>query len=139
MCLLSSLSSNGSAFVYLRSFIHSLTHLNIYKGFLCLLAQGMAPIFTKSPGHPRFPPLLHLHLLPGPYFTTAKRINDHILLLLPLNFLFNNYGQHSRSSHHHPCPGLLKQPPTSHPFSSLASLQPVLHVLQPELSFTNSI
>lgn len=111
----------------LRSFIHSFTHLNIYKGFLWLPFQGMTPRLTKLPTGSSLIPSFR-----SPYLTSAKTVNDHILLLLLLNFLFNTYNRSSSSSHHHLPPGLLKQPPTSHPFSNLFymySARVILHEL----------
>lgn len=102
LCLLSS-PSNVLAFVYLRSFIHSFSHLNIYKDFLCLLSQGMTPKFTKLPDHPWFLSLSRIYLfLPESLSSLSQNlINGHVLLLLLLNFLFNTYGHSSSSSHHH--------------------------------------
>lgn len=95
-------TTNVPAFGYLRSFIHSFSHLSIYKDFLGLLSQGMTPKFTKlPPDHPWFLLLSHIYLfLPEslPYLS-QNLINRHVLLLLR-NFL-NTYGHSSSSSHHH--------------------------------------
>lgn len=148
LCLLSSpppppsppsLTSNAPAFVYLRSRVHSLTHLNIYKGFL---VSHLGEWHQDSPSYQGilYSFLSHTSTSSsrGPYLTSAETVNDPILLLPLLNFLFSIYNHSSNSSCHHLPPGLLKQPPTGHPFSSLLSLQPVLRVLQPQRSFTNA-
>lgn len=125
--------------MYLRSLVHSFTHLNIYKDFLCFPSREW---HQHSPSYRGilYPFLSHTSTScsRGPYRTSAETVNDHILLLLLLNFLFSTYNHSSNSSCPHLPPGLLKQPPTTHPFCSLLSFQPVLHVLQPQRSFTDS-
>ena len=133
VCVLSSSTMALPLYIWHHSFTHSFKYL---QRLLAFTVSGNSTHTHQVPGHADS--FLSHSSAPGSYPTSAKTINGHISLFLPLHFLFNTYGHSFSSSHHHPFPGLLKQPPTSHPLSTLSCLQPVLHVLQPEWAFTNS-
>lgn len=108
------------------SFIHSFKYLQRFPVFPISGNDTKTHPVTGASFIPSS--LTPLPLLPGVPTSPQPKQSMTILLLLLLNFLFSTYNHSSNSSCPHLPPGLLKQPPTTHPLSSLLSLQPVLHV-----------